>query len=72
MIDPEKPIFKTRDIADTLGVSTEYVRRQVSEGRLHATVKRLSHHRHMLRFSLNDLRSYDPDAAGRLEQSRVA
>lgn len=69
--DIERPIFKTRDLADALGVSTEYVRRQVHDGKLNASVRRLSHHRHVLRFSLSDVRAYDKDAARRLEH-RVA
>jgi hypothetical protein len=72
MIDPTKPIFKTRDIADVLGVSTEYVRQQVRDGKLHATTNRLTHFRTVLRFSLDDIRSYDRDAATRLEKSNAA
>jgi hypothetical protein len=72
MIDPTKPIFKTRDIADILGVSTEYVRQQVHEGKLHATTMRLSHHRTVFRFTIGDVRDYDADAARRLEESWAA
>jgi hypothetical protein len=60
-------MFKTSDIAAVMGVSTEYIRRQVLDGKLHATTRRLSHHRHVLRFSLADVRAYDKDVAARLE-----
>lgn len=72
MIDPEQPMFTTRHIADAMGVSTEFVRRQVHEGKLHATTHRLSHHRMLLRFSLKDVSAYDPDVAARLERSIAA
>lgn len=65
--DPEKPIFKTRDIADILGVTTNFVREQVKSGALHATTNRKHNHRTLLRFSLNDVLIYDRDAARRLQ-----
>jgi hypothetical protein len=67
-LDLEKPIFKTSDLAAVMGVSTEYIRRQVHDGKLHATTRRLSHHRHVLRFTLADVRAYDRDVAARLER----
>lgn len=65
-------MFTTRDIADIMGVSTEFIRKQVHEGKLRATVKRLSHQRTLLRFSIEDVRAYDADAAHRLAKSLAA
>jgi hypothetical protein len=67
-LDPEKPIFNTRDIADILGVTTNFVRDQVKSGALHATTNRKHNARTLLRFSLNDVLAYDRDAARRLEK----
>lgn len=71
-LDPSKPVFKTSDIAYIMGVSTEYVRRQVRDGKLHASTRRLSYHRTVLRFSFNDVNAYDSDAALRLQQRYLA
>lgn len=68
-VDLDRPMFTTRDVADILGVSTQYVRLQVRDGRLHATVARKRNHRTLYRFSLRDVRSYDPAAGARLEES---
>ena len=71
-LDPDKPIFDTRDLADILGVTTNFVREQVKSGTLLATVNRKHNHRRLLRFSLNDVLAYDRDAARRLEKSSAA
>lgn len=71
-LDPEKPIFNTRDLADILGVTTNFVRDQVKAGALHATTNRRHNSRTLLRFSLNDVLTYDRDAARRLEKSACA
>jgi hypothetical protein len=71
-LDPDKPIFKTRDLADILGVTTNYVRDQVIAGALTATVKRKHNSRTLYRFSLNDVLTYDRDAARRLERKSAS
>lgn len=71
-LDPDKPIFKTRDLADILGVTTNFVREQVKADALHATVNRKHGRRTLLRFSLNDVLHYDRDAAARLAKSATA
>lgn len=65
--DPQKPMFTTRHLADILGVSTNFIREQVSEGALHATTNIARRGRRVLRFSLNDVLAYDREAARRLE-----
>lgn len=67
MTDLDKPIFTTRDLADIIGVSTNFIRSQVTDGALHATTNILRDGRRLLRFSLNDVLAYDRDAARRLE-----
>ena len=62
----QRPVFTTRDIADILGVSTNFIRQQVKAGKLHATVNRRFNRRTLLRFSIADVRAYDHDAAERL------
>lgn len=71
-LDPDKPIFTTRDLADIIGVTTNFVREQVRAGELHATTNRKHNRRTLLRFSLNDVLQYDRDAARRLEKSASA
>ncbi len=68
MIDPRTPVYRTKDIAQALGVTQEYVRQQVRDGKLHATVERLSRLRRVYRFSLNDVVAYDADLGSRLSQ----
>lgn len=71
--DPDKPIFNTRDLADILGVSTNFIRQQTDCRALHATVnKLLSSGRRLRRYSLNDVRTYDADAAARLARQKSA
>lgn len=67
MTDPDKPIFNTRDLADIIGVSTDFIRDQVADGALHATTNIKRDGRRLIRFSLNDVLAYDRDAARRLE-----
>lgn len=71
-MDWDKPIFNTRDLADILGVSTNYIRQQVRDAKLRATVHIQRGPRILLRFSLNDVLDYDRDAARRLEQTNAA
>lgn len=78
-LDPEKPIFKTSDIADILGVTTNFVREQTCNkprsqcdcGALHASVNKPGARR-LRRYSLNDVLAYDRDAARRLERSAAS
>lgn len=73
MLDPEKPIFTTRDLADILGVSTDFVCDQVTAGVLHAETNIMrSSGRRLLRFSLNDVLRYDREAARRLAGKSTA
>lgn len=75
-LDPDKPIFNTRDIADILGVTTNFVREQTcpkgcdvsDSGHLHASTNIKRDGRRILRYSLNDVLAYDRDVARRLEK----
>jgi hypothetical protein len=72
MKSSDKPLFNTRDLADILGVSTNFIRQQVKDGKLHATTNIQRGSRTLLRFSLNDVLNYDEDAADRLAENAVA
>jgi hypothetical protein len=71
-LDPDKPIFNTRDLADILGVTTNFVREQVKAEALRASVNRKFGSRTLLRFSLNDVLAYDREAGHRLQKSATA
>jgi len=71
-IDPEKPIFKTADIADIIGMTPQFVRDQVKAGLLRCSFQSKGSSYVTYRFSLNDVLAYDRDAAERLAKSRAA
>lgn len=65
-IDATKPIFHTRDIADVIGCSLQYVRDQVKAKKLPCSFMQRGSKYNTYRFSLNDVRAYNADAAERL------
>lgn len=65
-IDPAKPIFHTRHIADVIGCSLQYVRDQVKAKKLPCSFMQKGSKYTTYRFSLNDVHAYNPDAAERL------
>lgn len=71
LIDPETPRYTTRHVADALGVSTNYIRYQVSKGALHASTNLEGEGgRRILRFSLTDVVNYDATAAQRIKYTK--
>lgn len=71
-VDPEKPIYKTRDIAAALGVTTQFVREQVAAGLFPCAFKQKGSRYYTYRFSLNDIRRYNTDAADRVLRGTAA
>jgi hypothetical protein len=68
-IDPKKPIFQTRDIADVIGCSLQYVRDQVKAKKMPCSFQQRGSKYTTYRFSLNDVTAYNPDAAQRLRET---
>lgn len=65
-----RPEFTTRDLADATGTTTQHWRNQVDDGKIAAAVNVKRGPRRLLRFSIDDVREYDPALADRLLASR--
>lgn len=65
-LDRDRPIFKTRHLAKALGMSQQFVRDQLDAKKITAVVNRKFGNRRTIRFSWNNVHTYDSDAADRL------